>query len=116
MGARDHRLTPRRASGGRRAAVVGIDAFTPFYARSDEEANLRGLRSKRRFSLVEEDLVSSELDRAVREADVVPGGGGVRRTAAGTRLARKALRWTPRTGLREGLEHMMRWARERAAV
>ena len=40
--------------------VVGLDAFTDYYARSDKEANLRGLRERPGFTLVEEDLNSRQ--------------------------------------------------------
>ena len=61
--------------------VVGLDAFTDYYARSDKEANLRGLRERAGFTLVEEDLNSANLPALVDGADGVfhlAGQPGVR--------------------------------------
>ena len=56
--------------------VVGIDAFTDFYARSAKEANIRPATEHPAFELVESDLVellpaSSELRGALRGASCV---------------------------------------------
>src|SRR5215212_1090730 len=61
--------------------VLGLDAFTDYYARSDKEANLRGLRERPGFTLVEEDLNSANLPALVDGADGVfhlAGQPGVR--------------------------------------
>jgi nucleoside-diphosphate-sugar epimerase len=51
--------------------VTGIDAFTSYYARTDKEANLRGLRDEPRFDLLEADLVDAPLDRIFAERPTV---------------------------------------------
>jgi len=43
--------------------VIGIDAFTSYYARADKEANLTALRDEPRFDLVEADLVDAPLQQ-----------------------------------------------------
>ena len=51
--------------------VVGVDAFTDYYARSIKEANLTLLRASPRFRLVEGDLADLDLAPLVEGADVV---------------------------------------------
>jgi UDP-glucuronate 4-epimerase len=51
--------------------VVGIDAFTPYYAPRDKRANLAGLRRRSGFFLVEEDLTTMDLDGWLGGASVV---------------------------------------------
>lgn len=46
--------------------VVGVDCFTPYYARSAKEANLQGLLRQARFFFVEGDLLKLDL-RALME-------------------------------------------------
>ena len=43
------------------AEVIGIDAFTDYYARARKEANVAPLLTRDRFSLVEADLADAEL-------------------------------------------------------
>jgi nucleoside-diphosphate-sugar epimerase len=59
-----------------------------------------------------EALAEQQLDIA-RTGD---GKGDVRRTAADTRLARRALGWAPTTGLRDGLAEQLDWVRAHALV
>jgi UDP-glucuronate 4-epimerase len=56
--------------------VVGVDAFTPFYARALKECNVAALRGMRTFSLHERNL----LDRIHGAAE---GGPGLRPSLAG---------------------------------
>jgi nucleoside-diphosphate-sugar epimerase len=61
--------------------VVGVDAFTDYYARADKEQNLQRLRSSASFTLVELDLAVAALDRLVDGVDWVfhqAAQGGVR--------------------------------------
>ena len=61
--------------------VVGLDAFTDYYARADKEANLAGLREHPGFTLVEEDLNSADLPSLIAGSDGVfhlAGQPGVR--------------------------------------
>ena len=51
--------------------VIGVDAFTPYYARAEKEAALAGLSGSARFDLVELDLASADLAAVVRGAPVV---------------------------------------------
>jgi UDP-glucuronate 4-epimerase len=51
--------------------VIGIDAFTPYYARADKLANLTELARDARFGLLELDLAAAELDGVFSRADVV---------------------------------------------
>lgn len=51
--------------------VVGIDAFTDYYARSDKEANLAEARRHDRFELIEADLRSASIEPLIEGADVV---------------------------------------------
>jgi UDP-glucuronate 4-epimerase len=51
--------------------VIGIDAFTSYYARPLKEANLRSLRSAPGFDFVEADLVHLDLAEVMRDADAV---------------------------------------------
>lgn len=53
------------------ARVVGIDAFTPYYAREDKEANLAPLASEPSFALAERDLSAEELAPLLSGAEVV---------------------------------------------
>ena len=46
-------------------SVTGIDAFTPYYAPADKEANLAGLQNEPGFDLVRADLVSMDLGRVL---------------------------------------------------
>jgi UDP-glucuronate 4-epimerase len=46
-------------------SVTGIDAFTPYYAPADKEANLAGLVHEPGFDLVRADLVSMDLRRVL---------------------------------------------------
>lgn len=41
--------------------VVGVDCFTPYYARSAKEANLKGLLQQPRFKFVEGDLLKLDI-------------------------------------------------------
>jgi UDP-glucuronate 4-epimerase len=52
-------------------SVVAVDAFTPYYDRSDKLANLGALRGARRFALVEDDLTTMELPRLLRDVGTV---------------------------------------------
>jgi UDP-glucuronate 4-epimerase len=53
-------------------AVVGLDSFDPFYARSIKERNLAALRAEPRFRLIEGDILDEGAARRwVGEADVV---------------------------------------------
>jgi UDP-glucuronate 4-epimerase len=61
--------------------VLGIDAFTPTYARAEKRANLAALRRRREFRLVEGDLCRLPLDPWLEGASVVfhqAGQPGVR--------------------------------------
>lgn len=51
--------------------VVGVDAFTDYYARSAKEANLRGARGKSAFTFVEADLAEADIGPLVAGADGV---------------------------------------------
>lgn len=51
--------------------VVGVDAFTPYYARERKERNLVGARSSDQFELVEADLRTDDLSGALAGADCV---------------------------------------------
>lgn len=51
--------------------VVGIDAFTSYYARQRKEANIQDALSSDRYRLLELDLRTDVLDEAVAEAEVV---------------------------------------------
>lgn len=50
-------------------AVVGVDAFTDYYARSTKEANLRGARGEPAFTLVEADLSEADIGPLAAGAD-----------------------------------------------
>jgi nucleoside-diphosphate-sugar epimerase len=52
-------------------AVVGIDAFIPYYPRPFKEANLVNLRSHNRFTFHELDLRRDPLDTIVDDVEVV---------------------------------------------
>jgi nucleoside-diphosphate-sugar epimerase len=61
--------------------VVGVDAFTDYYARPLKEANLGALRGHPGFSFVEADLARAALAALVEEADFIlhqAGQPGVR--------------------------------------
>ena len=61
--------------------VVGIDAFTPYYAAADKRANLAQLRTHPAFRFVEGDLATLPLDRLLAGATTVfhqAGQPGVR--------------------------------------
>jgi UDP-glucuronate 4-epimerase len=45
--------------------VRGIDAFTPYYARAEKEANLAALAGERKFELVELDLADAALEHVL---------------------------------------------------
>ena len=51
--------------------VVGIDRFADYYPRPLKEKNLAGLRDAARFSLVEVDLASADLDPALEGVEMV---------------------------------------------
>jgi len=51
--------------------VVGIDNFADFYPRSMKEMNLESIRGRESFQLVEEDLVTCELDPLFDGVDAV---------------------------------------------
>jgi UDP-glucuronate 4-epimerase len=52
-------------------AVVGVDAFIPYYPRAIKEGNLSRLRDEPRFRFIEADLRSDDLTSIVDEADIV---------------------------------------------
>jgi UDP-glucuronate 4-epimerase len=62
-------LTERLIADG--CSVVGVDAFTPYYAAEDKEANLAGLADEPRFELVREDVVTAQLDRILADRPTV---------------------------------------------
>jgi UDP-glucuronate 4-epimerase len=51
--------------------VVGIDAFTPYYERSEKEANLTALAGESAFQLIEGDVADVALDRIFADRPVV---------------------------------------------
>jgi len=51
--------------------VLGIDAFTDYYARETKEANLAGLVGRPRFHMLEDDLVDAPLDALFEDVDGV---------------------------------------------
>ncbi|MDP9380914.1 MAG: NAD-dependent epimerase/dehydratase family protein [Chloroflexota bacterium] len=51
--------------------VVGVDCFTDYYSRSAKEANLVRLREEPRFSLVEADLCTMDLESLVEGTDLI---------------------------------------------
>ena len=51
--------------------VVGVDAFTDYYARGVKQDNLARVREDGRFSLVEADLAEAELGELLRDVDGV---------------------------------------------
>jgi len=51
--------------------VVGIDCFLDYYARAVKERNIAGLRDSRRFTFVEDDLVTADLGRLTDSVDAV---------------------------------------------
>src|SRR5215468_3053312 len=51
--------------------VVGVDCFTPYYARSLKEANVAGLRDGPRFTLADVDLVEADLAALLDGVDAV---------------------------------------------
>src|SRR5438094_8283917 len=52
-------------------AVVGIDAFIPYYPRSIKEANLAGARTHRGFSFHLADLRRDPLDELLEGVEIV---------------------------------------------
>lgn len=63
--------------------VVGIDAFTDYYSRTAKESNLRIARRSPRFTFHDTDLLSLDIDEALRGIDVVfhqAAQAGVRRS------------------------------------
>jgi UDP-glucuronate 4-epimerase len=52
-------------------AVLGVDCFTPYYERTDKEANLAGAQQLERFELAEVDLRHAPIEPLVDGADVV---------------------------------------------
>lgn len=52
-------------------AVVGVDAFVPYYPRQIKESNLTQLREQPNFTFVEGDLRYMDLDRLVQDAEVI---------------------------------------------
>jgi UDP-glucuronate 4-epimerase len=62
-------LVDRLLSDGHR--VVGVDCFHDYYARDVKERNLVGAASNERFSFVEADLRSAEIEPIVDGADAV---------------------------------------------
>jgi UDP-glucuronate 4-epimerase len=51
--------------------VVGIDSFTPYYARELKEANVQGLREVSEFSLIEGDLLEVDLAGEFKNTDAI---------------------------------------------
>src|SRR4051794_9577433 len=51
--------------------VVGVDCFTPYYERSDKEANVDALRTSPQFEFVEADLRHVAIDNVLAGADAV---------------------------------------------
>ncbi len=51
--------------------VLGIDAFTDYYAREAKEANLAGLVGRPRFHMLEADVVDAPLDALFEDVDGV---------------------------------------------
>src|SRR4051794_17042998 len=51
--------------------VVGVDCFTPYYDRTDKEANLAGAGRAERFELIEADLRVADIDALLGGVDVV---------------------------------------------
>jgi len=51
--------------------VVGVDAFTAYYDRADKLANLGSLEGSPRFTLVEDDLATMDLEALLTDAPVV---------------------------------------------
>ena len=63
--------------------VLGADCFTPYYARTDKEANLADARRSDRFELTESDLRTCDIDALLDGVDVVFHQGA----QAGVRLS-----------------------------
>ncbi len=51
--------------------VLGVDAFTDYYARATKEANVAELRASPHFRLIEDDLTTMELGGVVDGVEVV---------------------------------------------
>jgi len=51
--------------------VVGVDCFTPYYGRADKEANIAALRANERFTFVDDDLRTADIESLVSGTDVV---------------------------------------------
>jgi nucleoside-diphosphate-sugar epimerase len=62
-------LCERLLSEGRE--VIGVDCFTPYYARALKERNLERLREERDFHLLELDLAADRLDGLLEGVDTV---------------------------------------------
>jgi nucleoside-diphosphate-sugar epimerase len=70
--------------------VVGVDAFTDFYARRLKESNLAALREEPRFRFVEADLLDAPLEALLEDRDTVfhlAGQPGVRQSFGAGALA-----------------------------
>jgi UDP-glucuronate 4-epimerase len=52
-------------------AVVGVDCFTPYYARAAKEDNVAGARADPRFELVEADMRTCDIAAMLDDVDVV---------------------------------------------
>jgi UDP-glucuronate 4-epimerase len=62
-------LAEQLAADGHR--VIGIDCFSPYYARADKESNLAGLRHDPRFELIEGDVATMPLGRVFTGRPIV---------------------------------------------
>jgi UDP-glucose 4-epimerase len=51
--------------------VVGVDCFTPYYARSAKEGNLKGLLQQSRFTFVEGDLLKLDMRAMLHDISYV---------------------------------------------
>ncbi|MEY2453481.1 MAG: UDP-glucuronate 4-epimerase [Acidimicrobiaceae bacterium] len=51
--------------------VLAVDCFTPYYGRSDKEANLAAARRSDRFELIETDLRTCEIEPLLDGIDIV---------------------------------------------
>ena len=66
--------------------VTGIDSFTGYYSRERKERNLRAAMDAPRFELIEEDLLTLDLEGLLGETDAIlhlAGEPGVRRSWGG---------------------------------
>jgi nucleoside-diphosphate-sugar epimerase len=55
----------------KRREVIGVDCFTPYYARATKERNVARLREEREFHLLELDLAADPLDGLLEGVDSV---------------------------------------------